>query len=68
MKIAVLLRSARSALRSEARDLFLIAPQRSNSDRAGPSTCVGRRLSAPQIVWSRSTRRAGEWGGARDGF
>ena len=40
MKIAVLLRSARSALRSEARDLFLIAPQRSNSERPG---AVGSR-------------------------
>src|SRR5262245_14860268 len=32
---------------------------RSNSERAAPSACVGRRLSAPQIVWNRSTRRAG---------
>src|SRR5262247_2349005 len=30
-----------------------------NSERAAPSACVGRRLSAPQIVWNRSTRRAG---------
>ena len=67
MKIAVLLRSARSALRSEARDLFLIAPQRSNSERAAPSACAGRRFSAPQIVWNRSTRRAGARGGARVG-
>src|SRR5215475_3163506 len=40
---------------------------RSNSERAAPSACVGRRLSAPQIVWNRSTRRAGARGGARDG-
>src|SRR5262249_1216974 len=30
---------------------------RSNSERGAPSACVGRRLSAPQIVWNRSTRR-----------
>src|SRR5215510_1371296 len=40
---------------------------RSNSERAAASACVGRRLSAPQIVWTRSTRRAGERGGARVG-
>src|SRR5215510_11159327 len=40
---------------------------RSNSERAAPSACVGRRLSAPQIVWNRSTRRAGARGGARVG-
>ena len=40
MKIAVLLRSARSALRSEARELFLIAPRaRTQSERA-PSARV----------------------------
>src|SRR5262249_15708495 len=38
---------------------------RSNSERAGPSACVGRRFSAPQINWNRSTRRAGARGGAR---
>src|SRR5215468_9669522 len=27
----------------------------------------GKRYSAPQIVWNKSTRRAGERGGARDG-
>src|SRR5215467_4369202 len=32
---------------------------RSNSERAALSACVGRRFSAPQIVWNRSTRRAG---------
>src|SRR5262245_60336567 len=37
---------------------------RSSSERAAPSACVGRRLSAPQIVWNRSTRRAGARGGA----
>src|SRR5262245_29304865 len=36
---------------------------RSNSERVAPSACVGRRLSAPPIVWNRSTRRAGERGG-----
>jgi hypothetical protein len=32
-----------------------------------PSACVGRRFSAPQIIWNRSTRRAGARGGARVG-
>src|ERR687892_2238050 len=40
---------------------------RSNSEQTAPSACVGRRLSAPQIVWNRSTRRAGARGGARGG-
>ena len=40
---------------------------RSNSERAAPSACVGNRFSAPQIVWNRSNRRAGERGGARVG-
>src|SRR5215510_3034992 len=40
---------------------------RSNSERAAPSACVGRRLSAPQIVWNRSTRRSGARGGPRVG-
>ena len=31
---------------------------RSNSERAAPSACVGKRFSAVQIVWNRSTRRA----------
>jgi hypothetical protein len=35
--------------------------------RAAPSACVGKRFSAPQIVWNRSTRCAGERGGARVG-
>ena len=35
--------------------------------RAAPSACVGKRYSAPQIVWNKSTRRVGERGGARDG-
>ena len=40
---------------------------RSEFERAAPSTCVGRRFSAPQIVWNKSTRRAGARGGARVG-
>src|SRR5262249_35089636 len=40
---------------------------RHHSERAAPSACVGRRLSAPQIVWNRSTRRAGARGGPRVG-
>jgi hypothetical protein len=50
----------------DARNLLYLAA-RSNSERAAPSACVGRPLSAPQIVWNRSTRRAGERGGARVG-
>ncbi len=45
--------------------LYGAAP--SNSERAAPSACVGKRFSAPQIVWNRSTRCAGERGGARVG-
>src|SRR5262245_54050551 len=41
---------------------------RSNSERAAPSACVGRRLSAPQIVWNRSTRRAGARRGGYSGM
>src|SRR5215472_498235 len=40
---------------------------RSNSERAAPSACVGRRFSAPQTVSNRSTRRASARGGARVG-
>src|SRR5215467_10786743 len=40
---------------------------RSNSERAAPSACVGNRFSAAQIIWNRSTRRAGARGGARVG-
>ena len=37
---------------------------RSNSERAAPSARVGNRFSAPQIVWNKSNRCAGERGGA----
>ena len=40
---------------------------RSNSERAAPSARVGKRFSAPQIVWNKSNRCAGERGGARLG-
>jgi hypothetical protein len=40
---------------------------RLNSERAAPSARVGNRFSAPQIVWNRSNRCAGERGGARVG-
>ena len=40
---------------------------RSNSGGAAPSACVGKRFSAAQIIWNRSTRRAGARGGARVG-
>jgi predicted transcriptional regulator len=38
---------------------------RSNSGRAAPSACVGKRFSAAQIIWNRSTRRTGARGGAQ---
>ena len=46
-----------------ARNLLYLAA-RSNSERAAPSACVGKRFSVAQIVWNRSTRRAGRtrWG------
>ena len=37
---------------------------RSNSERAAPSVSVGKRFSAPQVVWNKSNRCAGERGGA----
>src|SRR5262249_51311169 len=40
---------------------------RSNSKRAAPSARVGNRFSAPQIVWNKSNRCAGERNGARVG-
>src|SRR5499433_3547350 len=40
---------------------------RSNSERAAPSARVGNRFSAPQIVWNKSNRCAGERGRARVG-
>src|SRR3989442_15816850 len=40
---------------------------RSNSGRAAPSACVGKRFSAAQIIWNKSNRCAGERGGARGG-
>jgi len=39
---------------------------RSNSERAAAKDCVGNRFGS-QIVWNRSTRRAGARGGARVG-
>src|SRR5215813_11360451 len=35
---------------------------RSKSERAAPSACVGKRFCFVQIVWNRSTRRAGPIG------
>jgi hypothetical protein len=57
MKIPMLLRPARAAQRSEAREVCRITP----------SARVGNRFSAPQIVWNKSNRCAGERGGARVG-
>src|SRR5262252_4068063 len=41
---------------------------RSNSERAAPLACVGRLVFGCQIVWNRSTRRAGERGYKRGGL
>ena len=43
--------------------LYGAAP--SNSERAAPSACVGKRFSTRQVVWNRSNRCAGARGGAR---
>src|SRR5215468_9159861 len=51
--------------RSGGAQEVLYGAARSNSERAAPSACVGKRFSAAQIVWNRSTRRAGARGGAR---
>jgi hypothetical protein len=40
---------------------------RSHSERAVPSASVGKRFSAPQVVWNRSNRCASARGGARVG-
>src|SRR5262249_35265708 len=40
---------------------------RTQSERRGPAASVGNRFSAPQIVWNKSNRCAGERGGARVG-
>src|SRR5215468_4070321 len=53
--------------RSGGAQEVLYGAARSNSERAAPSACVGKRFSAAQIVWNRSTRRAGARGGARVG-
>src|SRR5262245_48286481 len=56
-----------AAERSGGKRKVCYGDARSNSERAAPSACVGRRLSAPQIGWNRSTRRAGARGGSRVG-
>jgi hypothetical protein len=67
MKSPLLYRSASVRERSgSARKVPYGAPG-SEIERAAPSACVGGRFSAPQIVWNRSTRRAGARGGARVG-
>jgi len=58
VKIAILLRMVRAMQQSEALDLFPFRTLAQTSP-AAPSACVGRRFSASQIVWNRSTRRAG---------
>src|SRR5262249_16542287 len=58
VKNPLLCRSAWPEGSREARERFLW--RGSVELRAsGASACVGRRLSAPQIVWNKSTRRAG---------
>src|SRR5262244_4486755 len=65
MKNPLSYRSARPGERSGGKRKVSYGDARSNSERAAPSACVGRRLSAPQIVWNRSTRRSGARGGPR---
>src|SRR5215469_15421994 len=67
MKNPLLYRAARAGERSECAGLGRYGAARSDSERAEPLACVGRRFSASQIVWNRSTRRAGARGGARAG-
>jgi hypothetical protein len=64
MRNPLLCRAARPESGREARESLLWAA-RSNSGRAAPSACVGKRFSAAQIIWNRSTRRTGARGGAR---
>ena len=63
-KILPLYRSARPESGWEG---ALMEAARSNSERAASSASVGRRFSAPQVVWNRSNRSAGARGGARVG-
>src|SRR5262249_58284488 len=66
-KLRRLYRSARSE--SALRNLSRPSPPplgRIQSERRRRA-CVGKRFSAPQIVWNRSTRWAGARGGARVG-
>jgi hypothetical protein len=47
-----------------ARNLLYPAA-RSNSGRAAPSACVGKRFSAAQIIWNRSAHRRKRRGAGR---
>ena len=67
IKNPLLYRFGSAEERSDVRERCLIAPLARTSERAAPSACPGKRFSGPQIVWNRSTRRAGARGGARVG-
>ena len=62
-----LCRSARPERRSGGARKVLYGAAPSNSERAAPSACVGKRFSTRQVVWNRSKRCAGARGGARVG-
>src|SRR5215468_8328488 len=64
MKNPLLYRSCLAGEQSGGKRKVSYGDARSNSERAAPSACVGKRFSAPKIVWNRSTRRAGARGGA----
>src|SRR5262245_39275840 len=67
MKNSLLFRSVRPERGRNARGLVRYGAARSNSEQAAPSACVGKRYSVAQMVWNKSTRRAGDRGGARAG-
>src|SRR5262245_1228589 len=67
MKNPLLYRSARPESGREARERVLMETLgRTQSERRRRLALAGS-FSAPQIVWNRSTRRAGAGGGARIG-
>ena len=67
MKNLLLYRSGSAGERSGGAQELRRGAARSELERAAPSACVGKRFSTRQVVWNRSTRRAGARGGARVG-
>src|SRR5215831_13933108 len=64
-KNPLLYRSARPESDREARERFLVAPLVRTQSERRHKACVGQAVWVAQIVWNRSTRRAGARGGAR---